>query len=53
MRAAASLRDWVLFATVVLGRVYRSLLLTLVTAAMLPPLVGWSSYLVRTGSMEP
>ncbi|GAA4720704.1 signal peptidase I [Nocardioides conyzicola] len=37
----------------VLGRIYRSFLLTLLVAALLPTLWGWSSFVVRSGSMEP
>lgn len=42
-----------LFVLVVAGRVYRTLLLTLVAIAILPTVGSWTSYLVRTGSMEP
>lgn len=41
------------FALVVVGRVYRALLLTLVAVALLPVLWQWSSHVVRSGSMRP
>ena len=47
------LRDSCAFAVVLAGRAYRALLLTLVAVAMLPAAGSWTSYLVRTGSMEP
>jgi signal peptidase I len=37
----------------VAARVYRAFLLTLVVAALAPMAFSWSSYLVRSGSMEP
>lgn len=37
----------------VVGRAYRAFLLTLVAVAVGPMLIGWSSYVVRSGSMEP
>jgi signal peptidase I len=52
-RGAAPLRGWLVLALVAVGRVYRALLLTLVTVALLPALGSWTSYVVRTGSMEP
>lgn len=47
------LRGWCLFALVLTGRVYRTVAITLVVIATAPALFHWSSYLVRTGSMEP
>ncbi len=44
---------WARLAGHVVGRVYRSFLLTLLVAAMLPTLWTWSSFVVRSGSMEP
>jgi signal peptidase I len=42
-----------MLALVLGGRIYRAVLLTLVAIAVLPLLGTWSSYVVRTGSMEP
>lgn len=50
---AGPLVAWCGLALVLLARVYRAMLLTLVIAAMLPTLWDWSSYVVRSGSMEP
>jgi signal peptidase I len=52
-RGAAPLLAWCGFGLVVGGKIYRSLLLTLVAIAMVPNLWDWTSYVVRTGSMEP
>jgi signal peptidase I len=51
--AARAVRAWGRLCLTVLTRAYRSFLLTLVAAAVLPMLWSWPSYLVRTGSMEP
>jgi signal peptidase I len=53
VRGSAPLRHWIIFALVVIGRVYRSLLFTLVVIATLPAVGSWTSYVVRTDSMEP
>lgn len=52
-RGAGPLRDRCLFAAVVVGRCYRALICTLTVVAMVPMLWGWTTYLVRSGSMEP
>lgn len=52
-REVAALRNWCAFALVLTGRTYRALLLTLVVVATLPAAGTWSSFVVRTGSMEP
>jgi signal peptidase I len=44
---------WARLILYVLGRGYRAFFLTLVVVAMAPTLLGWSSYVVRSGSMEP
>jgi signal peptidase I len=53
VRGFGPLRDGGVFVLVVAGRFYRTLLLTLVAIAILPAVGSWTSYLVRTGSMEP
>jgi len=50
---AGPLRGWAWIAFGLLARGYRAFLLTLVAIATLPALVGWSSFAVSTGSMEP
>lgn len=47
------MRAWCGLALVLLARVYRAMLLTLIIAAAVPTLWSWSSYVVRSGSMEP
>lgn len=44
---------WVRLAALVLCRGYRGLLLSLVAVAVAPVLLGWSSFVVESGSMEP
>ena len=44
---------WSRLGLVVVARAGRAALLTLVAAAMVPTLWSWSSYVVRSGSMEP
>lgn len=52
-RRSRPLRDWCLFALLVIARAYRTLVITLVLIATAPALFHWSSYVVRTGSMDP
>ena len=47
VRGAGPLRDWGVFVLVLVGRLYRTLLLTLLVIAVLPAVGSWSSYLVR------
>ncbi|CAN5378670.1 hypothetical protein BH09ACT10_BH09ACT10_04420 [soil metagenome] len=47
------LRAWCALILVLLARAYRAFLLTLVAAAFVPLLWGWSSFVVESGSMEP
>lgn len=49
----AALAAWAGLVAHVLGRVYRAFIVTLLLAAVLPTLVSWSSFVVRSGSMEP
>lgn len=44
---------WLRLLLSVLARVYLAFLLTLVVAALVPTLGSWTSYAVRSGSMEP
>lgn len=44
---------WTMLVVTLSARVYRSFLLTLVMAAVVPMLWSWSDYVVRSGSMEP
>jgi signal peptidase I len=44
---------WVNLVLTVLTRAYRAFLLTLVVIALLPLVWGWTSYVVRSGSMAP
>jgi len=53
VRKTGRLRGWCVFALVLVARGYRTLLLTLVVVATVPAVGSWSSFLVRTGSMEP
>lgn len=53
VREAGPLREGLLFAVVILGRCYRAMLGTLVAVAIVPMLWSWTSYVVRSGSMEP
>lgn len=46
-------RAWLALIVTILTRGYRAFLLTLLVAALLPMLWSWSSYVVRSGSMEP
>ncbi|MET0931655.1 MAG: signal peptidase I [Aeromicrobium sp.] len=48
-----SLLAWCALGLVLVARVYRAALLTLVIAAAVPSLWSWSTYVVRSGSMEP
>ncbi|MET0931561.1 MAG: signal peptidase I [Aeromicrobium sp.] len=52
-RIVVPLLGWCGLGLVLLARVYRAMLLTLVIAAALPSLWSWSTYVVRSGSMEP
>ena len=45
--------SWLRLVLLVVGRAYRASLLVLVAVAVAPLVLGWSSYAVRTGSMEP
>ena len=57
LRSAGPVTDalfaWSRLVVVVLARAGRAALLTLVAAAMVPTLWSWSSFVVRSGSMEP
>lgn len=44
---------WPRVTAVVLARAYRSWLLVLTALAVAPLLLGWGSYVIRSGSMEP
>lgn len=44
---------WCGLILVLLARSYRAFVLTLLVAAMIPMLWNWTSYVVRSGSMEP
>lgn len=46
-------REWAVFTLVVGSRVYRAMLLTLVAIAFAPLLIGWQSFVIKSGSMEP
>lgn len=50
---AGAVTAWAWLTVVVLARFYRALFLVLAATAVLPLVWGWSSYLVRSGSMEP
>lgn len=49
----ATTLSWPRLALLVVSRAYRASLLVLVVIAVAPLVLGWSSYVVRTGSMEP
>lgn len=51
--APAATLSWPRLALLIAGRAYRACLLVLVAVALAPLVLGWSSYAVRTGSMEP
>nr|WP_246303809.1 LamG-like jellyroll fold domain-containing protein [Nocardioides thalensis] len=51
--ATAATLSWPRLALLVASRAYRASLLVLVAVALAPLVLGWSSYAVRTGSMEP
>ena len=51
--SAAGPLAWARLLLVVLARAYRTLLLVLALVAAAPLLVGWSSFVVESGSMEP
>ncbi len=50
---ASEVRDWTRLAVVLLSRMYRTFLLGLVVIAVAPVVLGWGSYVIRSGSMEP
>lgn len=50
---SAATLSWPRLALLVASRAYRATLLVLVVVAIAPLALGWSSYAVRTGSMEP
>lgn len=50
---AAEARTWARFSSVILARVYRTMLLTLVAIAVLPLVVSWQPHLIQSGSMQP
>lgn len=50
---AGILSAWCGLVLVLTAHAYRAMLLTLVVAAALPSLWSWSTYVVRSGSMEP
>jgi signal peptidase I len=52
-RAVGDGLAWAALALVVVARGYRAFVVTLVVAASVPALWSWSSYVVRSGSMEP
>lgn len=52
-RERTALAAWAGLVAHVVGRVYRAFLVTLLLAAIVPTLVSWSSFIVRSGSMEP
>ncbi|WP_207082073.1 signal peptidase I [Nocardioides sp. S5] len=52
-RHASEVRDWTRLAGVLLARIYRTFVLGLVVIAVAPVVLGWGSYVVRSGSMEP
>lgn len=49
----SSRRAWAWLGLVLAARAYRAVLLALVVVAVAPLVLGWSSYVIRTGSMEP
>lgn len=51
--SAQTTREWAVFTVVVGSRVYRAMLLTLVSIALAPLLLGWQPFVVQSGSMEP
>ena len=50
---ASEVREWTRLVGVLLARMYRTFLLGLVVIAVAPVVLGWGSYVVRSGSMEP
>ncbi len=50
---SSSQRAWSRLVLVTVARAYRASLLTLVLVAVAPLLLGWSSFVIRSGSMEP
>lgn len=50
---ADALRTWAHLVAVLLARVSRAYLVGLVAIAVTPFVVGWGSYIVKSGSMEP
>lgn len=50
---AGAVLAWSALLVLVLARGYRAVLLTLVVVALIPTVSAWSSYVLRTGSMEP
>src|SRR5688500_6667914 len=51
--SATPLRAWARLMAVLGSRMYRAFLLGLVAVAVAPVLLGWGSYVVESGSMEP
>ncbi|GGD07396.1 signal peptidase I [Nocardioides daphniae] len=51
--SARTSREWAFFTVVIASRVYRAMLLTLVTIAIAPALIGWQPYVIKSGSMLP
>lgn len=52
-RPGSAVRAWVVLVTNALAKAYCVFLATLAVIALAPALWGWSSYIVRSGSMEP
>ncbi|MCP3422242.1 signal peptidase I [Nocardioides pinisoli] len=52
-QSAAATAAWARFLAVLCSRVYRTSLLTLATVAIAPLLLGWGSFVIKSGSMEP
>lgn len=51
--AASAAADWGRLAAVLLSRAYRAMLLTLSVIAITPMLLGYASFVIKSGSMEP
>lgn len=51
--ASAASAAWTRLAAVLLARAYRASVLTLSAVAIAPMLIGWASFVIKSGSMEP